>query len=430
MTMDSTLVGGNRLLEPRTPTGRKRGPVAIARERRDKKVATTSRDVGQGETVIALCAASPDSAVAALAGQQARALSAAGARVILCARHALPAGDGVISHVVDVPASPDPLEIARGFAAGVEPILHKEASSAQGRLGVLAYEWQSIPALMLSRGDQVKRVLSLQSLETQRSDMTSRMSLEIKQIERNGLSAAQVVILHDGETVAHAEQLAPGARARVHFARSPFPAEEYESRLDPGEVKARYAIGPVDPTVLYIGDMNHAHGPDILIKAAPAVLRNHPQARFVFVGDGDLLWPVRVMSRYMLLEHAVRIVGHVGGKDIRELIAASDIVVVPSRHRTEDWEILAAWAARRPVVATHEVADGLAEHERNAVLVYPNPGSVVWGTERVLYDHELAHTMADAGHQKLLRHWGWPGVAAQLLDIFRAPAAAANLPVE
>ena len=46
------------------------------------------------------------------------------------------------------------------------------------------------------------------------------------------------------------------------------------------------------------------------IKAASAILKKHPQARFVFVGDGPLFWMLRIYARYLNLDHAVRITGH------------------------------------------------------------------------------------------------------------------------
>lgn len=196
--------------------------------------------------------------------------------------------------------------------------------------------------------------------------------------------------------------VAAGQGERRESSGRKFPFEEFASNLDPGAVKARYQVGPVDPTILFVGDLDDRHGPDLCVRAMPAILKNHPQARLVIVGDGPLLWPLRVMSRYMLLDHAIRIVGHVGGRDVRELIAAADIIVVPSRVQTEDWQILAGWSARRPVVATHDVAHALCRCEEDAVLIYPNPGSCVWGVERVLCDLDFGRRLGERGYEKVV----------------------------
>src|SRR5262249_20255850 len=140
-----------------------------------------------------------------------------------------------------------------------------------------------------------------------------------------------------------------------------FPVQNFESKLDPGAVKARYQVGPVDPTILYVGDLDERYGADLLLKAMPAVLKNHRQARLIMVGDGSLYWPLRVYTRYLLLEHAVRLAGHVEGQALYDLVRAADVIAVPSREPTPWWPILAGWAARRPLVATHNTAPGLLE---------------------------------------------------------------------
>ncbi len=201
------------------------------------------------------------------------------------------------------------------------------------------------------------------------------------------------------------EQL-PAPPPEPEAPRRTFPYQEFASDLDPGTVKARYLIGPVDPTILFVGDLDDRHAPDVLVRAMPAILKKHPQARLVLVGDGPLLWPLRVMSRYMLLDYAVRIVGHVGGSEIRELVAAADLVAVPSPVQTEDWQILAGWSARRPVVATRAVSGELCRHEKNSVLVDAEAASFVAGIHRVLSDPDLGHRLGLCGYRKVVDELG------------------------
>jgi glycosyltransferase involved in cell wall biosynthesis len=105
-----------------------------------------------------------------------------------------------------------------------------------------------------------------------------------------------------------------------------------------------------------------------------------------------------------------------------ELIQAADIVAVPSREATPWWPILAGWAARRPVLATHDAAKTLLEHEQDSVLVYPSENSVVWGVERLLYDPELGKAISQAGRKKLDSRFGWNALAEQVEELF-APVA-------
>lgn len=65
-------------------------------------------------------------------------------------------------------------------------------------------------------------------------------------------------------------------------------ARNYEGWINPGEVKRRYAIGAMDPMVLFVGRLAHQKGPDLLMEAIPPILKFHSLAKFLFAGDGEL----------------------------------------------------------------------------------------------------------------------------------------------
>ena len=285
---------------------------------------------------------------------------------------------------------------------------------------LMAQEWPCIPAVLQSaKTINAKTVLSLQSLECQRSDMSGPLSRAIQEIELDGLRSADAIVVHDGATASAAAKLLPGCVARISEARRAFPIRDFECKLDAGTVKQRFQVGPVDPTILFVGDLDHNHGADILMKSAPAILKNHSQARFIFVGDGPEIWPLRVYARYLRLEGVVRIAGHLDGQALNELIAAADIIVAPSRKRTEEWPILAGWSACKPVIASHDVGKHLIKHEQDGVLIFANESSCVWGVERVLFDHALGRRMGASGREQVDARFGWKQSAAQLAELMK-----------
>jgi len=56
--------------------------------------------------------------------------------------------------------------------------------------------------------------------------------------------------------------------------------------LDPGRVKEKYGIHPLSPVVLFCGRMSVQKGPDLLVEAIPMILKNRPDMKFVFMGEG------------------------------------------------------------------------------------------------------------------------------------------------
>ena len=130
-----------------------------------------------------------------------------------------------------------------------------------------------------------------------------------------------------------------------------------------------------------------------------------------------MFWPLRVYSRYLLLDHAVRLPGSVVGQAMHELIQAADMVAVPSRESTPWWPIQAAWAARRPVVATHQAAQVCWSTNATACWSIPARAALVWGIERVLYDAELGQAIGQNGRAKLEERFGWNNVAEQIEEL-------------
>lgn len=304
----------------------------------------------------------------------------------------------------------------------VNAFLH-EFPGGSPHVTLMGYEWSGAGPLGLLRGLKNNRsIFSINSLERQRSDMTSEISKRISQVEATALSESQVVLCQQPAVAEVAKFWTPECASRLVAARQPFSVEQFNNRIDPGQVKARYQVGPIDPTILYVGDFSDRYGPDLLVKAMPAILRNHPQARLVLIGDGALYWTLRVYSRYLLLDHAIRFPGSVVGPPMHELIEAADVVALPSRDATPWWPIQAAWAAGRPVVATHQAAPGLLEHERDSVLVYPAEQSLVWGVERVLYDAEMCAKLSQKGRAKLEDRFGWNIVAEQIEELMGVTA--------
>jgi glycosyltransferase involved in cell wall biosynthesis len=330
---------------------------------------------------------------------------------------------GVRVHPVGSVAEGDVVAQAQEFTRRAGNVFLQEIPVGRD-VDLIAYEWSAAGVLGLLRGlRNLQGVLSLHSIERQRSDGSSEVARKISDIEREGIEAARTVLVHDSATPDAVRAWLPGCADRLVQGPELFPTEAFETELDPGTVKGRYQVGPIDPMLLFIGDLDDRYGPDALLRAMPAILRHHGQARLVLVGDGPMQWPLRVYARYLLLEHAVRVVGDVRDRALFDLIQAADLVVVPSRDSTPWWPIQAAWAARRPVVATHQAAKPLLEHEKDSVLVYPSENSIVWGVERVLYDPDLGKAIAAAGRRKLEERFGWPQQAAHVEEVLAAVPA-------
>lgn len=371
----------------------------------------------QEQFVVAMfCYEEPDSAVGRFVAETARVLAKQSTQVHIFSRHSFETiSPDVYVHQVGACERNDLIGQVDEFTDRACNSFLRKFQNSTAKITLMGHEWSTIPAMSLLHGiKNLGIVLSLQSLERQRGGLDTGASKWIEEIELTGIREARSIIIHNPGTSEIIRSCLPDCAEKIIDACPEIPMAGFQFDLDPGEVKARFQVGPEDPTILYVGDLDERYGVNLLMKAMPDVLRNNGQARCIFVGDGELLWPLRVFSRYLLLDHAVRLIGHLDDQGLHELIHAADVIVVPSIDSTPWWPIEAAWAAKRPVVATVEAAPLLLQHERDCLLVEPNEHDLARGIERVLSDHELRQSIAERGCTKLKDRYSENKVIAQL----------------
>ena len=104
------------------------------------------------------------------------------------------------------------------------------------------------------------------------------------------------------------------------------------------------------PVLLMAGRFAVQKGHDLMLDAMPSVLAAQPAATLLIAGDGPLLWDVARDVARRRLAGSVRLLGYRG--DLPELMAASDLLVLPSRFEGLPLVALEAMAAGLPVVAS------------------------------------------------------------------------------
>ncbi len=193
----------------------------------------------------------------------------------------------------------------------------------------------------------------------------------------------------------------------------------YDGWLQPGDVKRQYGIGPMEPMILFTGRMVYQKGPDLLLESIPMLLRNFDNAKFVFVGDGNMRSGLEDQARQMGISHATRFLGHRNGWQLTDLFKACDCVCVPSRNEPFGIVILEAWAAGKPVVAS--MNGGPSEiiwHDVNGLKIYANPESIAWGVGTLFSDFDYARWMGRNGRVAVETVFSWDTVAEEMMTIY------------
>jgi len=194
--------------------------------------------------------------------------------------------------------------------------------------------------------------------------------------------------------------------------------EQFDVILDQGEVKQDLGIHPYAPTILFIGRMCVQKGPDLLIDALPKVRDRFWGIEVIMAGDGGMRPWLQERSQEMGIP--VRFPGYISDTEYVRLLAAADLVVIPSRNEPFGIVLPEAWSAGNPVVACD--VGGLhenIEHFHDGIRTEVSAESIANGICEALDDMERSRRWGRAGRAKVYREFQWNNIANRLDRMYK-----------
>jgi glycosyltransferase involved in cell wall biosynthesis len=192
---------------------------------------------------------------------------------------------------------------------------------------------------------------------------------------------------------------------------------------DPAAARAALSVPDEARVVTLVGRLTTQKGVDTFLDAARTVHQVRPNALFVIVGDGPDRSDLEARAIAGELDGTVRFLGY--RDDIPRVLAASDIIVMPSRAEGLPHLLLEALAVGRPVVASHVggIPDVVHDGETGLLVPPAAPDRVADGVLRLLADPDLADRLARAGRRYVDRHCSPEMAARRLASVYRAAVA-------
>lgn len=235
----------------------------------------------------------------------------------------------------------------------------------------------------------------------------------IRRIEQAVTRAADLCVAISGPVAGQIEALGV-PRSRILVQANGVDPERFPDGLSGDAIRGNLGFQKT-PVVGFVGTFGDWHGAENLVRAMPLVLRRHPHARFLFVGDGPRRAAAQDLSRDLGVSESATFTGLVKQQEAPPYLAACDVLVAPhSWNRKEPFigsptKLFEYMAAGKGIVASRlgQIAD-VIEHEETGLLVPPDDAEALAAAiTRLLDDPSLARGMGAQARTTVLARHTW-----------------------
>lgn len=180
-------------------------------------------------------------------------------------------------------------------------------------------------------------------------------------------------------------------------------ADEEAPQVDRAALRVEFGFAPQAPLVFFAGRLAEQKRVNDLLKALDLLQHVQPDLRTLIAGDGPLRAQLEENARLYHLVDRVRFLGH--REDVPRLMAAADVVVLPSAYEGLPNLVLEAMRFRKPVVAT--AAPGTTElvldGQTGSLVPVNSPQILARAIRDIVRDPAMARRMGQAGRERVDR---------------------------
>lgn len=182
------------------------------------------------------------------------------------------------------------------------------------------------------------------------------------------------------------------------------------------------------PTLLFVGRLEWRKGPDLLIRALPALLESYPDLQVCFAGGDTKTGPERgSMMAYLkslLPKQALSKVefrGHLNAAQLSKAMQDATICVFPSRYEGLPMVCLEAMAGGKPIVTTSipGFRDLILDGKTGLTAKEEDPESLASALIRMLEDASLRANLGTAAREFAHERFHGKTVAESMVTVYR-----------
>lgn len=211
---------------------------------------------------------------------------------------------------------------------------------------------------------------------------------------------------------------------RLEMIHSGIAIDGAEPVADRAGVRAELGFPDDAPLILFAGRLAAQKRVGDLLRALDLVQIVQPDMRAAIVGEGPLRAELERTARDYDLTERTRFLGH--RDDVPRLMAAADIVILPSEYEGLPNVVMEAMSLRKPVVAT--AAPGTTElvidGETGVLVPVGDIPALARAARDLIRDPDRARELGEAGRRRIETEFRADAMIARFAELYERLAAA------
>jgi len=204
---------------------------------------------------------------------------------------------------------------------------------------------------------------------------------------------------------------------KVHVIPNGIAEADFMAEDDAG-FRERFGLG-VRPFILFVGRLNLIKGPDLLLKAFSEIKDEFAGIDLVFAGpDGGMLAELKETVKNMNIEHRVRFLGYIGGREKSQAYHAAHLLAIPSRHEAMSIVVLEAGVSGTPVVLTDQCGFNQIAEVGGGWVVPATVGGLKAGLSEVLSNPGQIKAAAACIKGFVIGGFAWPVIVQEYWKLY------------
>ena len=173
--------------------------------------------------------------------------------------------------------------------------------------------------------------------------------------------------------------------------------------------------------VFFAGRIVYEKGIQVLLDAAPKILQNYNDVKFVIAGRGPCLDELKAQAERLGISNRVYFTGYLNDVQITKMYKAIDVAVFPSLY--EPFGIVALegmLAGAATVVSDVGGLNEIVSHGIDGMKSYSgNCNSLADSILEVLFNQDLCKQIAKNAHEKVVSEYNWDIIAKKTMEVYK-----------